>query len=210
MAKKSLIIYASLTGNTELVAMRFKEVFEKMGWECDMYKVKPDPNLNYSLPHNPKLTDFPYDLKDYDFLCAGSPVHEGQPIREMVNVLFNNPYSPHSHGMGMSPEDEARARANPFVMVGPQNPKGIVFVTYGGAHMGPAEPVAALAALELELVHLRFQCVGRFACPGKMTAGGKMPANPIPMWHKDLDKRPHERDLMKAQIFLEEILEDLH
>ena len=41
MAKKSLIIYASVTGNTEKVANRFKQVFEKkgekipMGWGID-------------------------------------------------------------------------------------------------------------------------------------------------------------------------------
>lgn len=28
------------------------------------------------------------------------------------------------------------------------------------------------------------------------------------VWHRDLDARPHSRDLQKARIFLEEILED--
>jgi hypothetical protein len=208
MAKKSLIIYASLSGNTEKVALRFKKVFEKMGWECDIFKVEPDPNVKIPLYKNPKITNFPFDLKDYDFLCVGSPVHEGQPIKEMINIMFNNPYSPHSHGDTFTAEDEARMRANPFIIPGPQ--KGIVFVTYGGAHMGPTEPLAALASLELELVHLKFQCVGRFSCPGKMSMGGQKPARPMPTWHHDLEHRPSERDLMKAEIFLEEILEDLH
>ena len=39
MAKKGLVIYASWTGNTEKVALRFQKVFEKYGWECDMLKV---------------------------------------------------------------------------------------------------------------------------------------------------------------------------
>jgi hypothetical protein len=210
MAKKSLIIYASLTGNTEKVAMRFKEVFEKMGWECDTYKVKPDPNVKHPFYKNPQIKDFPYDLKDYDFLCVGSPVQEGQPLKEMVNILFNNPYSPHSHGETITPEDEARMRADPFVILGPQNPKGIVFATYSGVHMGPTEPLPALASLEHEMIHLKFQCVGRFSCPGKMTVAGQKPSKPFPAWHHDLEHRPHERDLMKAEIFLEEILEDLH
>jgi hypothetical protein len=211
MAKKSLIIYESLTGNTEKVAMRFKQVFEKMGWECDTYKVKPDPNVKHPFYKNPQIKDFPYDLRDYDFLCVGSPVQEGQPLKEMVNILFNNPYSPHSHGETITPEDEARMRANPFVILGPQDPKGIVFVTYSGVHMGPPEALPALASLEHEMVHLRFQCVGRFSCPGGMRVGGvDMPKEPMPAWHHDLQNRPHERDLMKAEIFLEEILEDLH
>ena len=28
------------------------------------------------------------------------------------------------------------------------------------------------------------------------------------VWHRNLDSRPHSRDLQKARIFLEEILED--
>jgi hypothetical protein len=201
MAKKSLILYQSMTGNTEKVALRFKKVFEKMGWECDIFKVKSDPNVKIPLYKNPKVTDFPFDLRDYDFLCVGSPVQVGQPPKEIINIMFNNPYSPHSHGETLSDEDRERLR-DPTVIPGPQ--KGIVFVTYGGVHMGPTEPLPALASLEHELVHLKFQCVGRFSCPGKM-AGHPSPG----AWHHDLDHRPSKRDLMKAEIFLEEILEDL-
>ena len=39
MAKKSLILYASMTGNTEKVAQRFQQAFVKKGWECDIFKI---------------------------------------------------------------------------------------------------------------------------------------------------------------------------
>jgi len=47
---------------------------------------------------------------------------------------------------------------------------------------------------------LKIQCVGKFACPGYFSGHTG--------YYKDLDKRPSERDLMKAQIFLEEVIED--
>jgi flavodoxin len=63
MANKALILYASMTGNTEKVALRFKQTFEKKGWQCDMVKV--DKNI----AANP-----PFNYKDYNFLCVGSYV----------------------------------------------------------------------------------------------------------------------------------------
>ena len=39
MAQRCLMIYASLTGNTEKVALRMKSTFEKHGWECDAFKL---------------------------------------------------------------------------------------------------------------------------------------------------------------------------
>jgi hypothetical protein len=36
MNKKCLIAYSSLTGNTEKVALRFKETFENKGWQSDL------------------------------------------------------------------------------------------------------------------------------------------------------------------------------
>ena len=202
MARKSLILYQSMTGNTEKVALRFKEVFEKMGWSCDIFKVEPDPNVKIPCHDNPNILNPPFDLKEYDFLCAGSPVVAGQPLKEILNTMFNNPTSAHCHGPAVSEEEEARRRANPIIVPGPQ--KGVVFVTYGGVHMGPTEPLPALASLEHEMIHLKVQCVGRFACPGKM-AGHSMPT----AYHRTLGQRPNERDLLKAEIFLEEILEDL-
>ena len=45
--KKSLIIYQTMTGNTEIVALRFKKVFEKKGWDCDIFKIDIVLGENY-------------------------------------------------------------------------------------------------------------------------------------------------------------------
>lgn len=96
------------------------------------------------------------------------------------------------------------------IIPGPE--KGVVFATYSGMHLGPKEAFAALAHLEVELEHLGFECVGRFSCPGKQKPHREPPPDmkdrPAPeTWHKDIMTRPNKRDLLKAEIFIEDILE---
>jgi len=51
------------------------------------------------------------------------------------------------------------------------------------------------------------QQIARAKASGQMPQGGTPHAR---AWHWDLDNRPNERDLQKAEIFLEEILEDYY
>jgi hypothetical protein len=99
-------------------------------------------------------------------------------------------------------EGEFHNKQEPKLIFGPNDKKGIVFVTLAGVHQGPREAIAPLALLATEMEHLKFQCVGQFHCPGRMRK--------IEGWFKDLPHRPNERDLMKAQIFMEETLEDCY
>jgi len=247
MARRGLIVYASITGNTEKVAMSFKKIFEKNGWECDTLKISKHTDIN----------NLPYHLDDYDLLCAGSPVWAGVPTKEMFDDhagilmgmrIFRN-------GHMFSPITEG---------YGPK--KGIAFVTYGGDRRGTPEAMVALGALELRMEDMRVKCIGKFACPGgnkwsrlpvdtvankkKWTVGEAasaiaryrenpeheeftsmseedremfkkaakqtkdMPTDPEVLgsrgMHWDVYNRPSERDLLKAEIFLEEILEDFY
>jgi flavodoxin len=185
MPNKSLIIYTSYSGNTEKVALRFKGVLEKHGWICDMFKI--DKNTDFANP--------PFKYDDYDFVCVGSLVVDSQPTQEILDVLRKNPISAHYRGT-------AGPGGVEYKKVVPGTKKGIVFVTYGGAHMGPKEAVPALNYLALEFEHLKFTCIGRFACPGKMSN------KPTPNYFfKDLYLRPDERDLKRAEIFMEDTLE---
>jgi hypothetical protein len=208
MAKKSLIMYASWTGHTEQVALRFKKVFEKKGWQCDMFKVD----------HHTDVKNPPYNLRAYDFLCVGSPVVHKKPIEEIISVMNGNPLPPSEGGpeaalVGVDPANlpERYRRAggprqrpdpskSPKIVFGPDSKKGVVFATFGGLHLGPKEVEPVLALLALEMEHIPFECVGRFACPGKHGEGGG--------YYKDLPNRPNERDMLKAEIFMEEILEE--
>ena len=183
MSKRSLIIYESWTGNTEKVAMVFKGVFEKAGWKCDMCKVDKKTDV-----HNP-----PFNYEDYDFICVGSLVMDSQPSPRVMDIMRKNPLSGHYVPEGGSYKQ---------VIPGPK--KGVVFVTYGGAHMGPKEAVPALYSLALEMEHLKFICIGKFACPGKMED------RPTPDYYfKNLYLRPNKNDLKKAEKFMEKKLAEI-
>jgi flavodoxin len=181
--KKGLIIYQTQTGNTEKVALRFKKVFEKKGWACDIFKV--DKNMN--------ADNMPFKFEDYDFLCAGSGVYAALPGKDVTDIMFKTTHRPKRNGKIV--------RVHRKITPGPK--KGVVFVTYAGTHLGPKEAEPSLSLLELNIEHLKFICIGRFSCPGAM---GKK-ATPG-YWFGDIRGRPNERDLQKAEIFLEEKLEE--
>jgi flavodoxin len=166
-----------------MVAQRFKKAFEKKGWECDLFKITKKITIK----------DLP-DYKNYDFLCLGSPVEFKLPTDELMAVL-NPKHGPFKEG-GKPPKQEK-------VIFNSDSKKGVAFATFSGHHLGPKEPDPALVFMESMIEHSKFQCVGKFACPGKMfdhTQG----------WYEDLDERPNERDLQKAEIFIEEIIENYY
>jgi hypothetical protein len=180
--KRSLILYQSLSGNTEKIASSFKQAFLNKGWQCDMVKV--DKNL--------KAEHLPFKFDDYDFLCAGSGVYAGMPGKEIVDLLYQ-----YSH---QTRRDGKIIRVHRRIIPGPN--MGIVFVTYAGTHLGPKEAEPSLSLLDLCIEHLRFKCVGRFSCPGGVGQ------NPTPgQWFGNISNRPSKRDLQKAETFMEEILE---
>ena len=213
MAKKCLIAYTSYTGNTEKVALRFKTTFENHGWQCDMFKVRKKAD---------DILRPPFDVRQYDFLCAGSGLCVHLPYNEILNML-------RGFRLGMDPRVALRNRdetipyitepvpdvpppgKNPRVLsfhrkivLTPDSPRAIVFVTYGGYEFGPKEAAPAMQLLALELEHIGFQCIGQFCCPGKFLN------NPTPRtFHGDIRGRPDEKDLLKAQMFIEEKLEEI-
>ena len=77
MKKKALILYASITKNTERVANWFKETFEHYGMEVTMIKVL---NGKRWLEGNEDKLFF----DDYDVVCLGSPIIGGSPMKCML------------------------------------------------------------------------------------------------------------------------------
>jgi hypothetical protein len=252
--KKALIVYASITGNTEKVAMRFKEVFDRKGpwgdWQCDVFKVTKKTYQEKA----------PYRIEDYDFLALGAPIWAGIPPL----YLFDD----HKGALTPIMMPQMKPGEPPPMMPGPGEgwgpKKGLAFITYGGQGQGPIEANAALTCLEIRLDAARIKCVGKFACCGKQwteptvdpiaakfdwmvgdatIAISRYKENPhdpefakltpaerqmferaVSMtgefstgammksraWHWDFKNRPNERDLLKADIFLSEILEDYY
>jgi flavodoxin len=181
--KRSLILYQTMTGNTELVARRFEKVFKDKGWDCDVFKVDKEMDVD----------NLPFDFNNYDFMCVGSGVYMALPGKELTDIIFKTTHQTRRAGKIV--------RVHRKITPGPK--KGIVFVTYAGTHLGPKEAEPALSLLELNIEHLKLRCVGRFSCPGKV-GKKKTPGQ----WFGDISDRPNERDLLKAEIFLAEKLEE--
>lgn len=211
MSKKCLVTYTSYTGNTEKVAMRFKKTFEAKGWQCDLFKVRKQAD---------DILRPPYDIRKYDFICVGSGLRAHLPYNEVLNMLRG--FRP-----GMDPRITLRNRDEtiPYIsepvpeippskkdpslfhhkiVLGPDAPRAVVFITYAGYEFGPKEAEPAVQLLALEVEHVGFQFIGQFCCPGKYLD------KPTPMtFHGDIRDRPNEKDLLKAQLFIEEKLEEI-
>ena len=213
MGKKCLIIYSSYTGNTEKVALRFKSTFERNGWECDLFKIRKKAE---------DILNPPFDINKYDFLCAGSGIRVHLPYNEILNVLrrlrlgidpriaLRNrgetiPYIKEPLPELPSPwEDPNIMNYHRKIVLGPDAKKAVVFTTYAGYEFGPKEAEPSMQLLGLEIEHLRFKCIGYFCCPGRFLH------NPTPgTFHGDIQDRPNEKDLLKAEMFIEEKLEEI-
>ncbi len=214
MAKKCLIVYSSYTGNTAKVAERFKSTFEKNGWLCDSVKIRKKAE---------DILDPPFHIRDYDFVCVGSGLRAHLPYNEILNVLRGLnigadpryalrmrdetiPYIAEPLPDGPAPwEKPGWRQIHKKMVLGPGSPKAVVFITYSGFEFGPKEAQPGLQMLELEIEHLGFMCIGRFCCPGKYR-----PDDPTPHgYHGDIRDRPNATDLLKAEMFVEEKLEEI-
>lgn len=218
MSKRALIMYFTMTGNTIKVADRFREIFEKKGWECDVLKVTRKTDVTQS--------PSPFDCSKYDFFCFGSGNYKSMPAEHMIDLMRNNPrdihydsrletgegivqgaISPQFMPPGQEPPKMPSGSPPPMghkkLVVTPEWKKGIVFVTFAGHEFGWAEAVPALEALALEMMHMKIECVGKFSCPGKF--GPESDKG----YFKDLHTRPNEKDLQSAELFLERTLDEI-
>jgi hypothetical protein len=210
MVKRCLVTYSSYTGNTEKIAMRLKQTFEKNDWQCDIFKVRKNAN---------DILRPPIDIRSYDFVCAGSGLRAHLPYNEILNMLrglrtgfdpritlrFRDETIPYiTEPVPEIPSHRSAKIDHSKITLGPDSPRAVVFITYAGYEFGPKEALPAVQLLSLELEHIGFQFVGHFCCPGKYVD------DPMPRtFHGDIRDRPNENDLLKAQMFIEEKLDEI-
>jgi hypothetical protein len=213
MAKRCLIVYSSITGNTEKVALRFKSTFERHGWECDIFKIRKKAE---------DILTPPFDIKRYDFACIGSGIMMHLPYNEILNVVRRLwlgidprialrdrdetiPYIKEPLPAAPRPWNDPKViRSHHKIVLGPDSKKAVVFVTYAGYKFGPKEAEPAMRLMALEIEHVNFQCIGQFCCPGKF-----LNEPTLGTFHGDIRNRPDERDLLNAEMFIEEKLEEI-
>jgi hypothetical protein len=213
VSKRCLVVYTSLTGNTQKVAERFKSTFEKHGWDCDLVKIRKRAG---------DILNPPFDLEDYDFVCVGTGIRLHLPYNEILNVMRRLqlgedprftlrtrdetiPYITDPLPATPPPGGPERQYArHQRIVLAPDSPVAVVFATYGGYEFGPKEAEPSLQLLALEIEHLGFRCIGHFCCPGKFLN------DPTPRtYHGDIRNRPNETDLLKAELFIEDRLEEI-
>ncbi len=210
MGKRCLITYSSYTGNTEKVARKFSETFVNNGWQCDLFQVRKNAD---------DILRPPFDIRSYDFVCAGSGLRAHLPYNEVLNMLrgFRTGFDPRialrfrdetipyitEPVPGIPPHRKASLDHHKIIL-GPDSPRAVVFITYAGYEFGPREAMPAVELMALELEHIGFQFIGHFCCPGKYVD------DPMPRtFHGDIRDRPNEKDLLRAQWFIEEKLEEI-
>ena len=147
MKRKALIIYSSLSGNTETIVNAFARTFEKYDWEVTLQKITA-------------RSKYPQDkiyFDDYDIVCMGAPILAGLPYTKFSE--FMGLYKPESGRFFKgdqfgSPEAAAKKR-------------GILFTTYAGGIAGPQECIATLNVLKVYMDLQNIPTVGYFACAGR-------------------------------------------
>ena len=215
--RRALILYATMTKNTEKIAEWFREMFEAYRWEVTMIRLKNNMDFDAVQP------DVYFD--DYDVACLGSPIVAGYPLK-IVSKLFSlgahsgleenttknvepggsfqlpGPGGP--GGPGAAPDQpmktadlEWRRSGNrgPFpgaIYKEQYQPLGIVFTTYGGGFYGSDECTATLEILKMFLQLNNVSVVGRFACCGKEFGPAGLQPGQKPMFYFNEDRTPAE------------------
>ena len=127
--KTALIVYCSITGNTEKVAQAIRQGLEKAALQVTMKKQEEAATL---------------DCFDYDLVCLGAPTNQWLPPEPMLKFLKSK---------------FAAYRKNGKVKPGaPKIPgkNALVFVTYSGPHTGIDEAVPAGKYMRQFFEHLGF------------------------------------------------------
>ena len=147
--KKALIIYSTITGNSEKVALTFQKVLLHYGFEVDLYQAK---DANHYVP-----------ITGYDLYLVGTGIVGGLPERNLLAAFGAGNYT----NMKQLAEIGGDIGA-PQWGRGVKLAKGIIFLTYGGTRRGPSELLSSNALLEMMMADMGIQVMGKFACPGSV------------------------------------------
>lgn len=208
--RRALILYATMTKNTEKIAQAFAESFSYYNWEVTLFRMKASADW---AGMQEKLY-----FDDYDVVCLGSPIVAGYPLT-IVNKVFSlgaggelesNVQELVDSGKGFELNNKTAGGGPPSKTEGKKqvgakwrrrscsypggpcrdnyHPLGIVFTTYGGGFYGSGESKATLAALKLFLELNNVSVVGTFACCGKEFGPAGVPEGKKPntMGHGEL------------------------
>jgi len=137
---KALLLYHSITGNTEKVARALREGLEGQGCEVVVRKI---------------AEGVPDDLLGYDLVCLGAPSYQFLPPRPVLDFVAERM--------------RFHSQRGDILLGAPKRPGkyASVFVTYSGPHTGVAEATTAGKYLGQFFEHLGFEVVGEWYLVGE-------------------------------------------
>lgn len=166
---KTLIIYYSITGNTEKVALAIQEGAKKAGLEPTLLKVSEASKA---------------ELYEYDLVCIGTPVIHGLPPHPVMKFILEK---------GSEYRKRFDVRTNTRKIPGKN---ALVFVTFSGPHIGVEEAIPTGKYVRQSLHHMGFDVkdewyvVGEFHGWKDGSTRGRM---------GDIRGRPNAKDLARIE-----------
>lgn len=169
MMIKSLVLYSSVTGNTEKVAKRIAEVLRRESNNVTFIKIDEKTNV---------------DLLAYDLVFFGSAVHQWLPTKMLVNYVKRMLKRYFSSGV--------------IVPSSPIRPGkyAVCFCTYSGPHTGLSEAIPATKWMRAFLEHVGFtvleewHTIGEFRNREENSTKGRL---------GNIKGRPDEHDLAEIE-----------
>lgn len=179
MLLKTLVIYDSLGGNTEKVAIRIYETLKNIGIETNLAKISPELAI---------------DIYDYDLVFIGSPVIQWLPTKKMMNwvkKIFRT-YGENGFVLPAAP-----LRPGKFA---------ISFCTYAGPHMGKQEAIPVVKWFSAFMGHLGYFVFDEWYIVGEFHNNDVMSTNGL---LGNIKGRPDEHDLKEVENRVKGILASL-
>ena len=124
--RRVLLMYATMTKNTEKVAAWFRETFLQYGWEVTYLRIAA--NTDWAGLQEQLYFD------DYDLICLGSPIVGGAPLQAVIKAF--------SFGAGGTLEKEVQTNLDRRRLTRLLQPKNRTAPT--GAVAGPLRPACPI------------------------------------------------------------------
>jgi flavodoxin len=166
---RSLVLYSSVTGNTEKVARQIAGTLRREGHDVLLVRVDDETNVN---------------LLAYDLVFLGSAVHQWLPTGKMVNYVKRMLKQYFASGI--------------IVPCSPIRPGkyAVCFCTYSGPHTGISEAVPATKWMRAFLEHVGFTVLAEWHTIGEFKGNEE---NSMHGRLGDIRGRPNEHDLAEIQ-----------
>jgi flavodoxin len=166
---RSLVLYSSVTGNTEKVARQIADALRREGHDVAFVKVNDETNV---------------DLLAYDLVFLGSAVHQWLPTRKMVDYVKRMLKRYFASGI--------------IVPCSPIRPGkyAVCFCTYSGPHTGISEAVPATKWMRAFLEHVGFTVIAEWHTIGEFKGSQD---NSMHGRFGDIRGRPNGHDLAETE-----------